>query len=440
MTPREKAIIAATIYDNPYISQKPIEKQRTFLADVDSIEGFYGGSAGPGKSSGLLMAALQYVTEKNYAALLLRRTYKDLALPGALMDRAHEWLQGKAHWDDQEKTWAFKSGATLTFGYLETEVDKYRYQGAEFNFVGFDELTQFTESQYTYLFSRLRRLEGSDIPIRMRAASNPGGVGHDWVKQRFIVPGKDELAAQGRYFIRALMEDNPYLDRAAYELALSKLDPVTREQLRNGNWDITLSGGLFQRQWFEIVPGAPRGRQVRYWDLAATEKKKGKNPDWTAGCLMSEKNGIYYIKDIIRFQKSPADEEDIIKQTARLDGIETEIFMEQEPGASGVIVIDHYARVALKGYSFHGIKSTGEKVIRAKPLSAAAANRNVKLVQGLWNKDFLEECEPFPNEGIHDDQVDAASGAFTQLTQHVTTSYLPQFGHGFGSTQAGLRI
>lgn len=226
----------------------------------------------------------------------------------------------------------------------------------------------------------------------------------------------------GRFFIPALMEDNPFTDKVSYDIALSKLDPVTREQLRNGNWDVTLSGGLFQRQWFEIVPGAPRGKQVRYWDLAATEHKPGKDPDWTVGCLMSELNGIFYIKDIHRIRGNPKTVEDLLKQTAQLDGIETKICIEQEPGSSGVNVIDHYAREVLKGYTFEGIKTTGSKIARAQPFSAAAANRNVKLVQGIWNKDFLDECEPFPNVGIHDDQVDAASGAFLALGSGTDTN------------------
>ena len=105
------------------------------------------------------MAALQYVEVPEYAAILFRQSYADLSLPGALMDRAHGWLfQTDARWGDLKKTWIFPSGATLSFGYLENENDKYRYQSAEFQFVGFDELTQFTESQYTYLHSRLRRL------------------------------------------------------------------------------------------------------------------------------------------------------------------------------------------------------------------------------------------------------------------------------------------
>src|SRR5271169_4418320 len=196
-------IFKPTILFNPWIPQKPTEKQTLFLRRTET-EVLFGGSAGPGKSSGLLMAALQYVEEKNYNAILFRRTYRDLALPSALMDRSKQWLCGsRAHWNEIEHCWTFPSGAKLQFGYLETEADKYRYQGAEFDFVGFDELTQFTESQYTYLFSRLRRGADSNIPLRMWSASNPGGVGHNWVKQRFIVEGQK----YGRVFVPAFLSD-----------------------------------------------------------------------------------------------------------------------------------------------------------------------------------------------------------------------------------------
>ncbi len=87
---------------------------------LETEEAFYGGAGGGGKSEALLMGALQYVDTPGYAALLLRRTFADLALPGALMSRAQEWLSGtQAHWRDEGKTWHFPSGATLTFGYME---------------------------------------------------------------------------------------------------------------------------------------------------------------------------------------------------------------------------------------------------------------------------------------------------------------------------------
>lgn len=187
------------------------------------------------------MAALQYVDVPGYSALILRRSYADLALPGAIMDRAFDWLEDTdAKWRNQDKTWDFPSGATLTFGYLETDKDRYRYQSSEFQFCGFDELTQFTEIQYTYLFSRLRKLETSPIPIRMRAASNPGGVGHEWVKARFIT-----ATYPNRVFVGAKLHDNPHINQAQYEEALKRLDYVTREQLRNGDWDISITGGIF---------------------------------------------------------------------------------------------------------------------------------------------------------------------------------------------------
>jgi hypothetical protein len=197
------------------------------------------------------MAALQYVEVPGYTAILFRRTYQDLALPGALMDRAGEWLRPTAaKWHDAEKTWRFPSGATISFGYLQTENDKYRYQGAEFSLVCFDELSHFSESSYRYLFSRIRRSGGSKIPIRMRAATNPGA---EWVKQRFIEPHDDPE----RVFVPARLQDNPYLDAEEYTQALNQLDPVTRRQLLEGDWDVRPEGKLFRREWFRIVEAGP---------------------------------------------------------------------------------------------------------------------------------------------------------------------------------------
>ncbi|MFA5458675.1 MAG: LAGLIDADG family homing endonuclease, partial [Synergistaceae bacterium] len=217
----------------------------TRCIQVSSASGCYlvGNSLIPTHNSdALLMAALQYAWVPDYAALILRRTYADLALSGAIMDRSLQWLTGTgAQWNSPGHKWTFPSGATLTFGYLESERDKYRYQSAEFQFIGFDELTQFTETQYSYLFSRLRRLKNTDVPLRMRAASNPGGVGHEWVKNRFKI---DSGGDPERPFIGAKLDDNPHVDQEAYEEALSKLDYVTREQLRRGDWTITHSGGI----------------------------------------------------------------------------------------------------------------------------------------------------------------------------------------------------
>jgi len=413
----DKALFIATILDNSYIPHDPTLRQAKFLIN-NKIEGFYGGSGGSGKSDALLMAALQYVSEPGYAAILFRKTYTDLILPEALMDRARGWLQNTdAQWSEKEKTWRFPSGATLTFGYLDAETDKYRYQSAEFQFIGFDELTQFTESKYNFLFSRLRRLEGSEIPLRMRSASNPGGVGHDWVKARFIDPAPEQMEAEGRFFIPAFLEDNPYIDQEGYNESLMRLDPVTREQIRHGNWEIAIKGEMFKREWFKFAdsPHPAMAQRVRYWDLAATEETGKNDPDYTAGTLMSRYEGIYRIEDQIRVRLNPGDVERLILQTAQMDGINTHIYMEQEPGSSGKNTIDHYAKL-LAGYIFHGVRNTGSKVERARPFSAAVSNGLVSVVTAPWTQELIWELEAFPTKGVHDDQVDSCSGAFAQLS------------------------
>lgn len=274
-----------------YIPHKPTPKQQAFLL-LGCLEALWGGAAGGGKTDALLMAALQYVDVPGYNALLLRRTFADLALPGAIMDRAHDWLAPTAaEWSERDKTWTFPSGARLTFGYLQGDNDKYRYQGTELVFCGFDELTQFTQEQYTYLFSRLRRLEGTAVPLRMRAASNPGGVGHLWVYERFMPDLTPEALEHrrktGRIFIPARLEDNPHIDQTAYRRGLAELDDVTRRQLEEGLWVTDPAARPFHRDWWRTenrftLGTRPMGRvkaRFQSWDTAT---KTGQQHAYTA--------------------------------------------------------------------------------------------------------------------------------------------------------------
>lgn len=395
-----------------YCPHRPTPIQLDFLTEP-AFEAFYGGAAGGGKSDALLMAALQYVDEPGYAALILRRSYADLALPGAIMDRAIEWLgPTDAKWNEIDKTFTFPSGAKLVFGYLATHRDKYRYQSSEFQFVAFDELTQFEEPQYRYLLSRVRRLEGSNVPLRVRSASNPGGVGHDWVHRYFVDPGDPS-----RPFIPARLEDNPFLDTDEYDKALSRLDPITRAQLRYGDWSVRPEGGMFKRGWFRIVEHPPMSaRRIRYWDMAATVADTGTDPDWTAGAKVSrDPSGMFTIEHVTRLRDTPANVEQHIRTTADLDGVGTSIRMEQEPGASGKTVIDHYLRNVLAGFDFRGDRPSGPKIARAAPVSALAEQGLLQVVRGPWVDAFMDEAELFP-QGAHDDQVDAVAGAVAGLS------------------------
>jgi hypothetical protein len=251
-TLREAELVAAALEkkrakgnETRYVPHTPHAQQAAFLS-LDCLEALYGGAAGGGKSDALLMAALQYIHVPGYAAILFRRTYQDLALPGAIMSRSHEWLSGtRAKWDGLNRRWHFPAGASLSFGYLDSENDRYRYQSAEFQFVGFDELTQFPETWFRYLFSRLRKKDGMQVPLRMRGATNPGGIGHEWVRRRYL-SGEDDCPP----FVPAKLEDNPSVDAVAYEESLYKLDPTTRKQLRDGVW-VRDSGGLV----YQFDPG-----------------------------------------------------------------------------------------------------------------------------------------------------------------------------------------
>ncbi len=293
-----------------YIPHAPTPKQRLFLS-LPQKEAFFGGAAGGGKSDALLMAALQYVDVPGYAAIIFRRTFTDLQLPDALIQRSHEWLANSdAEYKSAIHTWTFPSGARLAFGYLSDEQKKFRYQGAAFQFIGFDELTQFYEDDYLYLHSRLRRTkcpfhEGfrdkisgeaqpkpmdpkcsicreysalSKTPLRIRGAANPGGIGHLWVKQRYdigpVIESHNELGhpiyAQhpktkkrifagrnpDRPYIPSLLLDNPYLDQEEYAESLANLDSVTREQLLSGDWAIS-SDGRFRKEWAKYYTESP---------------------------------------------------------------------------------------------------------------------------------------------------------------------------------------
>jgi hypothetical protein len=271
-----------------YVPHTPTERQGLFL-DLPHKEAFYGGAAGGGKSDALLMGALEHVDKPGYAALILRRTFQDLKKPKALLDRAREWLSNAgATYNAQDHQWIFPSGAVLAFGYLQNEDDKYQYQSAEYQYIAFDELTQFTETQYTYLFSRLRRLEGVDIPLRMRSASNPGGIGAEWVQARFV---PDEWQPQdaasmrvveknGRAFVPARLIDNPYLDRATYEQSLEELDQVTRAQLLAGDWQIRMRGNIYPA-WSD----GPNGHHVITWTQFQAVFKQRRIPShWLGAC------------------------------------------------------------------------------------------------------------------------------------------------------------
>lgn len=281
---------------SPYSPHKPSPKQLAFLS-FDGLEAFYGGAAGGGKSDALLMAALQYVDVPNYSAILFRRSYTDLALPGALMDRGHEWLadaikRKEVRWDRETHTFHFPSGATIAFGYIQAPRDMYRYQSAEFQYVGFDEIAEWPDDEaYKFLFSRLRKtmdIHLEKVPLRVRCASNPIGPGATWVRKRFLDNGNEN-----RIYVPANFEDNPHLEKESYLRSLRELPESTQRRLIEGSWE-EIDNQAFPefKDNLHIIPEIAPPYDWRRWeamDFGVT------NPTaWLAAALSPQGHTIVY--------------------------------------------------------------------------------------------------------------------------------------------------
>ena len=402
------------------------EKQEAFLC-LDCFEVLFGGAAGPGKSNGLFQSALQYVDVPGYAALLIRRTANELYSSGGLIDISKKHLANTdARWNGSLKRWTFPTGgepSILEFQHYEAGMKgQQKKYGGTYQFIGVDEVTEFIEGEYRFLFRSLRKPEGMNVPLRMRCASNPVGVGAPFVKQRFIVEGNrmitekiaDVVMTYERRFVPAKLDDNPYIDRNTYIQSLGNMEEHLLQALLNGDWDVKPPGKMFRRESFKIVPVAPADCWwVRFWDLAATPEDAGGNPSWTVGLKMGTNgSGIYYIEDVRRDRLAPAGVKDLVKQTAMVDGTDVAIFIEQEGGSSGKMVIDDYVK-SLPQFKLEGRHPTGSKTARAVPFANQAGAGNVRLVQGKWNGAYLDEIEQVPSKLM--DQCDSSSGAFNEL-------------------------
>lgn len=216
--------------------------QAAFLLDL-SREAGYGGAARGGKSDALMAAALQFVDVPGYAALILRRTFPELRGSDGLLARSHQWLRPHAplvNWNEQTHTWTFPSGAILEFGHVETEQDRFKYDGRAYQFVGFDELTSFTEIQYEHIgFTRTSPQVAIPVPLRTRGSCTPTGTNVGWVRRRFIKNRLPDVT-----FVPARVSDNPGVDAVEYEKSLAKVDESLRRRLLLGDWE-SFEGAAF---------------------------------------------------------------------------------------------------------------------------------------------------------------------------------------------------
>ncbi len=214
----------------------------------------FGGAAGPGKTKALLWEAIRHGQDVAHSdSLLLRRTYPELESSLLAYFRRDVPRKFYRKYNEAKHIVTWHNGSTTRFGYCRNENDVYQYQGAEFLFIGLDELTHFTLKQWQFLTSRNRCPVPGSIAC-MAGASNPGNIGHAWVKALWVdhqpPPGfeRPELYDASDYaFIRAKLADNPiYANDAAYHRTLEALPEHLRRAFLEGDWNV------FAGQYFDV--------------------------------------------------------------------------------------------------------------------------------------------------------------------------------------------
>lgn len=259
---------------------QPQPRQLDFMSRPED-EALYGGAAGGGKSDALVIEATRQVEIPYYKGLIIRKTYPQLTELIEKSQRYYSVAFPKATYNDSKHTWTFPSGAKIVFGSMQHSKDKLNYQGKAYDFIAFDELTHFTYEEYIYLKSR-NRPNGPGTRCYIRSTANPGGIGHGWVKNRFITAaepmttiwekalvqypdGRTESKFSSRIFVPSSVFDNKILldNDPDYLARLASMPEAERKALLYGDWD-SYSGQYFtewrdkpehydDRQWTHVI-------------------------------------------------------------------------------------------------------------------------------------------------------------------------------------------
>jgi len=271
---------------------KPQPRQSAFQRRPE-YEALYGGAAGGGKSDAILTEALRQIHVPYYKAIIFRKTFPEAR---ELISRSAELYpvaSRGAKYNGSEHCWRFPSGAKIYFGSMQHAKDRYKYQGQAYDFIGFDELQHFTWDEYSYMFSR-NRPTGPGTRVYIRATANPGGIGHGWIKQRFIDVAPPETTVwdemeirtpdgrvisqkRSRIFIPAKVYDNPALlnNNPNYLASLAMMPEAERKALLDGDWDI-FSGQVFtewrnnpdhydDHKWTHVINPFPIPKNWKIW-------------------------------------------------------------------------------------------------------------------------------------------------------------------------------
>lgn len=434
-------------------------RQEAFLSSLADIV-IYGGSAGGGKTWGLLLDPLRHINVPGFSATIFRRTYPEITKQGALWDSS-ESLYAYAGGIPVKGSllWRWANGNRIEFNSIQYDDDLVKYLGAQICYIGFDQLETFTQKMFFYMIGRNRSICGVRPYIRATCNPDPDSFLVKFLSWWIAEDGYADLSRAGiiRWFVHddndnVIWADSPDELKEAYpekfplsctfipatvydNKILMEKDPgyiaklqslpyiermrLLGDSVRGGNWKVKAEAGkVFNRAWFGIVPSVPYGIEGRGWDFAAAEKSlKSKDPDYTASVKMRRVNGVYYIMDVTNERIAAGEVDSYLEMITRSDkgGAPSKYVArwEVEPGSAGLRESNRLAR-NLAGIDVKGIQSTGNKLSRWQALAAQVNAGNVKLLQAPWNDMFLTAMHGVPDL-VHDDIPDAASLIFNEL-------------------------
>ncbi len=451
-------------------------KQILFLGSKADIT-LYGGSAGGGKTFSVVTDPLKRWKNGSFSATIFRRTYQDIVRPGALWDESmkiYPLFQGTPNLSSH--TWTFPSGMKVIFAGLQYEQDLMSWRGAQIPAIYFDQLETFSEYQFFYMMSRNRSVCGVKPYIRATCNPEPGWLA-DFLSWWIAEDGYADLSRAGKLrwfvnlenvihwadtpdelrerfpditpksvtFIPATIYDNAILMEKdpGYLANLQGLSLVDRERLlgdaqRGGNWKIKPEAGkLFNRAWFPVITDWDKNRAwtaVIRWDFAATEQSlTAQDPDFTAWCVMlRDRNGEEIVLEGGQKRLKPTDVYAEFTERSRFwwdylhkIGIPLMVRWEIEPGSASTREARYLAGL-VPFADAHGIRSVGNKIVRAKPLASQAEHGFVSILKGAWNEEWLTHMHSQPAD--HDDMMDAASGAHDDLIREGTRKQARSYG------------
>ncbi|WP_058301703.1 terminase large subunit domain-containing protein [Gorillibacterium timonense] len=321
------------------IPYEPQPRQQLYHQTICIDELLYGGAAGGGKSEATIWDALMYaMTYPESRQIIFRRTFPDLQR--SIIARtlvAYPKALGK--YNQSKHEWIFVNGSVVELAYFDSDSHKPNYDGAEYDVIRWEELTHFEEGWYTFMLSRLRG--SKPYPRYIKSTTNPGNVGHAWVKKRFIDIGEwekvhhvhetDETGSplfhpdtgapiiSRRVFIPARVQDNPALLRADpnYIVRLMQLSEQERKQKLDGDWD-TFAGqffGEFSRAMHVVKPF----RIPREWRRFRMMDEGYNDPFVCLWGALDRSGNLYIYREFIRSKLLSSEQ---AAHTKRLTGAE----------------------------------------------------------------------------------------------------------------------